>query len=113
MNLDNWPSKTLVVFVKFWKQFSFVPAEQVNYLKESFGLIAFVSPTVKREEYKEIVEKIGKEKAPIVFTPEKRRNYSFLKYRAIVLLSVGVSGAIGYKVYQNYEQEIAQQTLFW
>lgn len=88
----------------------FVPAEQVNYLKESFGLSTFVSPTVKREEYKEIVEEL-EEKAPIVFTPEKRRNYSFLKYAAIVLFSVGVSGAIGYKVYQNYEQEIAQQTL--
>jgi len=93
----------------------FVPAEQINYLKESFGLSAFVSPIVKREEskreeYKEIVEQL-EEKAPIIFTPEKRRNYSFLKYAAVVLLSVGVSGAIGYKVYQNYEQNIAQQTL--
>ena len=93
----------------------FVPSEQINYLKESFGLSPFVSPVVKREEskreeYKEIVEEL-EEKVPIAFTPEKRKNYSFLKYAAVVLVSLGITGGVGYKLYQNYEQNIAQETL--
>lgn len=93
----------------------FVPSDQVNYLKESFGLTSYVSPAVKREEtkreeYKELVELL-EEKAPIVFTPEKRKNYSFLKYAAIVLVSIGITGTVGYKLYQNYEEQIAQETL--
>lgn len=93
----------------------FVPSDQINYLKESFGLSSFVSPIIKREdikreEYKVIVEEL-EEKTPIVFTPEKRKNYSFLKYAAILLVSLGISGAVGYKVYQNYEKQIAQETL--
>lgn len=93
----------------------FVPSDQINYLKESFGLSSYVSPSVKREEskreeYKEIVEQL-EEKAPIVFTPEKRKNYSFLKYAAIVLVSLGITGTVGYKLYQNHEEQIAQETL--
>ncbi|WNM19707.1 HU domain-containing protein [Flavobacterium capsici] len=93
----------------------FVPSDQVNYLKESFGLTSYISPAVKREEvkreeYKEIVEEL-EEKAPIVFTPEKRKNYSFLKYAAIVLVSIGITGAVGFKLHQNYEERIAQETL--
>ncbi|WP_293892480.1 SPOR domain-containing protein [Flavobacterium sp.] len=85
----------------------FVPIDQINYLKESFGLSSFVSPLVKREVYKEEVAQL-EEKAPIVFTPEKRRNYSALKYAAVFLLSAGITGPFGYKY---YESKIAQETL--
>lgn len=89
----------------------FVPVDQINYLKESFGLSSFVSPVVKREAvreiYKEEVEQL-EEQAPIIFTPEKKRNYSALKYAAIFLLSAGIAGTVGYKF---YEQKIAEETL--
>jgi len=85
----------------------FVPADQINYLKESFGLSSFVSPTVKREVYKEEIEQL-EEQAPILFTPEKRKNYSFLKYAAVFLLSAGIAGTVGYKF---YEKKIAEETL--
>lgn len=62
---------------------------------------------VKREVYKEEVEQL-EEKAPIIFTPEKKRNYSFLKYAAVILLSAGITATIGYKYYEN---KIAQETL--
>jgi len=85
----------------------FVPIDQINYLTASFGLSSFVSPAVKREVYKEEVEQL-EEKAPVIFTPEKRRNYSVLKYAAVFLLSAGITGTVGYKYYEN---KIAQDTL--
>ena len=85
----------------------FVPIDQINYLTASFGLSPFVSPAVKREVYKEEVEQL-EEKAPVIFTPEKRRNYSVLKYAAVFLLSAGITGTVGYKYYEN---KIAQETL--
>jgi hypothetical protein len=93
----------------------FVPSEQINYLKESFGLSAFVSPTIKREvskreEYKEIVEQL-EEKAPIVFTPEKRKNYSYLKYAAVFVIALGITVFASFQAYKSYENQIAQQTL--
>ncbi|WP_284650943.1 SPOR domain-containing protein [Flavobacterium terrisoli] len=92
------------------KNLVFVPVDQINYLKESFGLSSFVSPAVKREEYKQVVETL-EEKAPIVFTPEKRRSYKALKYAAVVVLSLGLTGAMGYKLYDNYLTQIEQETL--
>lgn len=85
----------------------FVPIDQINYLTASFGLSSFVSPAVKREVYKEEVEQL-EEKAPVIFTPEKRRNFSVLKYAAVFLLSAGITGTVGYKYYEN---KIAQETL--
>ena len=85
----------------------FIPIDQINYLTASFGLSSFVSPAVKREVYKEEVEQL-EEKAPVIFTPEKRRNYSALKYAAVFLLSAGITGTVGYKYYEN---KIAQETL--
>jgi hypothetical protein len=85
----------------------FIPIDQINYLTASFGLSSFVSPAVKREVYKEEVEQL-EEKAPVIFTPERRRNYSVLKYAAVFLLSAGITGTVGYKYYEN---KIAQETL--
>lgn len=85
----------------------FVPVDQINYDTASFGLSSFVSPAIKREVYKEEVEQL-EEKAPVIFTPERRRNYSVLKYAAVFLLSAGITGTVGYKYYEN---KIAQETL--
>jgi len=88
----------------------FIPVDQLNYLKESFGLSSFVSPSVKREIYKQEVETI-EENAPIAFTPEKRRNFSALKYAAIFTISLGLTGVLGYKLYDNYLKQLEQETL--
>ena len=89
------------------KNIVFVPIDQINYLIASFGLNSFVSPSVKREVYKKEVEKLEKN-APIIFMPEKKRNYAALKYAAIFLLSAGITGTFGYKYYEN---KIAEETL--
>lgn len=89
------------------KNIVFIPIDQINYLTASFGLSSFISPAVKREIYKEEVEQL-EEKAPIIFTAEKKRNYSLLKYAAIFLLATGITGTVGYNYYEN---KIAQETL--
>jgi hypothetical protein len=86
----------------------FEPYNTVNYLTHSFGLSNFTSSLITREELKLQVEKL-EEKAPILFTPEKRQNYSFVKYAAAVLLFSSV-GTFGYKIYND--QQVATQTLY-
>ena len=96
------------------KNLVFVPADQLNYLKESFGLTTYISPAVKREIEKAIAatqEEVVEEKAQITFILEKKSNYSYLKYAAIFVLSVGITGSIGYKLYDNYLTQVAQETL--
>lgn len=100
------------------KNLVFIPSENINYLKESFGLNSFVSPTVKRETYKyesEIFFKKEEEKMPVVeekeiieLAAETRKSRPYLKYAAILVLALTATGSIGFKFYQD---QVAQQTL--
>ena len=90
------------------KNLVFTPSENINYLKESFGLNSFVSPAVKREVYKQEVEILEEEVPTIAFTPEKRESRSYLKYAAIFVLALGVAGTVGFKLFQNH---VEQETL--
>ena len=85
----------------------FEPANTVNYLTDSFGLSSFVSPEITREVLKQEVEAL-EEKAPIIFTPERKRDYSYLKYAAVFVVMLG-AGGFGYKTY--YDQQIETKTL--
>jgi len=85
----------------------FYPSDNTNYLTEAFGLSSFVSPAVKREEYKKEVE-ILEEKAPITFTPEARQRRPYLKYAAIFVVAVGLSGFAGYHIYND---QVKRETL--
>lgn len=90
------------------KNLVFTPSENINYLKESFGLNSFVSPAVKREVYKQETEALEEEIPAIAFTPEKRESRSYLKYAAIFVLALSATGTIGFKLYQK---NIEAQTL--
>ena len=84
----------------------FEPANTVNYLTDSFGLSSFVSPEITREILKQEVEAL-EEKAPIIFTPERKKDYSYLKYAAVFVVMLGAG--FGYKTY--YDQQIETKTL--
>ena len=84
----------------------FTPYDQTNYLTNSFGLSPFVSPLVKREIFEQKIQAI-EEKEPIVLIPERRRMNPYLKYAAIFVLGLGLTGSVGYPIYQN---QIAEQT---
>lgn len=109
--IGNFSMKNIGYFsLNTEKNIVFIPVDQINYFTASFGLSSFISPSVKREISKKEAEKL-EEIAPIIFIPEKRRNYSSLKYAAIITISIGLAGALGYKIYNNYENRIAQETL--
>ena len=99
------------------KNLVFTPSENINYLKESFGLNSFVSPSIKREKYKqeaetfykeEIQEIVPEEKEVIALEPEIKKSRGYLKYAAIIVLALSATGSIGFKLYQD---NIDQQTL--
>lgn len=90
------------------KNLVFEPANTTNFLVSSFGLSQFVSPEVKREVLKQEVE-VLEEKAPIIFTPErKKNNFAFVKYAAAIAV-LGTVGLFGFKM--HYDQQVAEQTL--
>ncbi|MCV9929671.1 SPOR domain-containing protein [Flavobacterium sp. LS1R49] len=91
------------------KNLVFTPNEQNNYLATSFGLSPFVSPMVKREIFEKQVEAFELENANEneVIELSGYKN-SYLKYAAIFILALGVTGSIGYPMYQN---QIAAKTV--
>ena len=89
------------------KNLIFTPFDQTNYLTHSFGLSAFVSPMVKRELFEQKIEAL-EEDAIITFIPERRKTSAYLKYAAIFVLGLGLTGAVGYPIYQ---QQIANETI--
>ena len=88
------------VFTKsFEDKLIFEPLHTTNYLPEAFGLPTVQPKTILRETFKKEVEVI-EEKVPIAFTPEKRKQFGFVKYAAAAVLLFGLFG-VGFKVYEN------------
>lgn len=108
VNFQNIGSFTLTEDDKL----QFEPAAQTNYLKEAFGLSSFASEKILRESYKKQAEEL-EEKAPIAFTPERRsrKTASFVKYAAVGLVAIGLSGFAGLNIYseQVNEHNVAEQ----
>lgn len=82
------------------KNIQFQPLEFQNYNTSSFGLSNFVSTPIHREAYKETSEKL-EEKTPLLFTPERRSSSPYLKYAAIGLIAIAVSGLAGFSIYKK------------
>ena len=81
-------------------------AESENkFLTEAFGMSTFNSPVIKREVYKQDVERI-EEKAPVLFTPEKRQEPWVTKYVGAAAIAFLV-GIVGYSGLQLYEGDVA------
>jgi hypothetical protein len=89
------------------KNIVFSPNEQLNYLKESFGLSSFISPSVKRE-IEVIIPELKSIEEPITLITDTKKSNSYLKYAAIFVLGLGVTGSIVYPMIQN---QIASETI--
>ena len=89
------------------KNLIFTPYDQTNYLSNSFGLAPFVSPKVKRELFEQEIEALEDENV-IPLIPERRKTSAYLKYAAIFVLGLGLTGALVYPIYQ---QQIANETI--
>jgi hypothetical protein len=97
------------------KNIVFTPLENINYLKESFGLNSFVSPAIKREQALHRVETAVKVEVPVFeekeivpLDPEVRKGRPYLRYAAILILGLSVTATVGYKMYEN---QVAKETL--
>ncbi len=88
----------------------FEPVADNNYLTEAFGLNKVEAIAVTRTAYKKQVEEL-EEKAPILFTPERRNAVPVWKYAAIGLIALGLSGFAGLNIYSNQvsEHNVAEQ----
>lgn len=88
----------------------FEPVKETNFLTEAFGLSHVPATAVKREIYKKQAEQL-EEKAPILFTPERRESRPYLKYAAIAVIALGLSGFTGLNIYSNQvtEHNVAEQ----
>ena len=86
------------------KSLQFEPLHLQNYSTSSFGLSSFVSSKISREVYKEAVEAL-EEKAPIIFTPERKEAKPYLKYAAIAVIALSAIGFGSLKLYENQVQQ--------
>lgn len=78
----------------------FTPLSTQNFSAAAFGLSSFASPHILRESYKKEVEALEAE-SPLLFTPERRTASPFLKYAAIGLIAIAISGFGGMKLYEG------------
>ena len=76
----------------------FVPFNNLNYMTESFGLASFVSPSVERQAHKAVVQKLEGTGA-IALAPRRRKSALYMRYAAIAVLALGLSGSIGSNIY--------------
>ncbi|MDR5591413.1 SPOR domain-containing protein [Christiangramia sp. SM2212] len=112
-SLQNEAKAELANIGKFYldseDKLQFEPFSDINFLTQSFGLSSYKTIAVQREVYKKQVEEI-EEKAPLLFTPEKRRS-SLLKYAAIGLIAIGISSFAGLNIYSSQvsKHNIAEQ----
>jgi hypothetical protein len=78
----------------------FEPNNAVNYLTEAFGLSSLAASPVSRESEKEVV--ISEEK---IFSIDHRTrlNRVWMKYAAVGMLAIGLSGTMGYMYLKDIE----------
>lgn len=86
------------------KAVQFVPTKKQNFNTGSFGLDSFVSQKINREVYREETKKL-EEKAPIIFTPEKREAKPYIKYAAVAVIALMATGFGALKLYEGEVQQ--------
>jgi len=89
------------------KKIVFSPCEQPNYLSNSFGLSLLIAPSIKREVLQHVFETV-EENDVIQLITNKNQGRAYLKYAAIIVLSLSVTGIMGIKLYQD---KVAEDTL--
>ncbi|WP_290629154.1 SPOR domain-containing protein [Altibacter sp.] len=82
----------------------FTPSVSENYSAASFGLSSFISAQISRDVHNKEVD-VLLEKAPISFSPEKRTAVPYLKYAAVGLIAIALTGFGGMKWYENEVQK--------
>ena len=82
----------------------FIPSEKENFSTNSFGLAPFVSPSINRQVVKEKFVS-SKEKAVVSNVVGGKEQRPYLKYAAIGLIAISLSGFGGLKLYEGKVQQ--------
>ena len=82
------------------KKIVFSPCEQPYYLSNSFGLSLLIAPSIKREVLQHVFETV-EENDVIQLITDKNQGRAYLKYAAIIVLSLSFTGIMGIKLYQD------------
>lgn len=82
----------------------FTPLAAQNFSTNAFGLSSFTSAEILRETYHKEVAELESE-TPLLFTPERRTTSPYLKYAAIGLIAIALSGFGGMKLYESQVKE--------
>ena len=77
----------------------FSPSNKENFNTASFGLNTFSSVQISREGSSNISNLTTE--TPLLFIPEKRETTPYLKYAAIALIALSVTGLGGLKLYEG------------
>ena len=78
----------------------FLPFQKETFSTSSFGLTSITSFPVQRDVYKKQVAAL-EETAPLLFTPERRKNTPYMRYAAIGLVALMLTGFGGAKWYEG------------
>ena len=89
------------------KNIVFTPYEQVNYLASSFGLTSLIAPSIKREVIEHLFDDV-KEEEVTQLVSDRNIGRTYLKYAAVIVLSLSFTGIMGLKLYQ---EKVASDTL--
>lgn len=89
------------------KNITFIPCEQTNYLTNSFGLNSIIAPIIKRKVLQHVFDTVVTDEL-IPFSSQKNQGRVYLKYAALIVLSLSLTGITGIKLYRN---KIAEDTL--
>jgi len=82
------------------KNIVFTPYEKVNYLASSFGLTSLIAPSIKREVIEHLFDDL-KEEEVIQLVSDRNIGKTYLKYAAVIVISLSFSGIMGLKLYQD------------
>ena len=78
----------------------FSPTNKENFNTSSFGLNTFSSSQISREVFEEAY-KPEVNPSPLLFSPDKRETIPYLRYAAIALIAISISGFGGLKIYEG------------
>ena len=82
----------------------FSPSNKENFNTASFGLNTFSSAQISREVSGEVTNLAAE--TPLLFIPEKRETTPYLKYAAIALIAISVTGLGGLKLYEGQVKKL-------
>ncbi len=91
------------VLVKKRQSIIFEPSSTVNYLTSSYGLSVYTSKPIEQVSVVPLISSEEEEEKK-----NKKRIPAFIRYAATAAILLALGGAVGYKAYQNQENQIAE-----